>query len=129
MTSEIFIVGGLQVLNTRIADYNHDLREYQYRCQAIRDSYIQKTSTVKTTAGNIKNYENWYMILPNGGLKSVGKDEPNYKELYPTMPLKPPTPQHEQVNGGNIIISADSFKVFKKDFTKCFCFPVDSRVK
>lgn len=127
--SQIFIVDGLQVLNTQIADFNHDLREYQYKCQYIRDSYTFKTSTVTTSSGNVKQYGNWYMKHEDGRLTSVGKDEPNYEEEFPTKPLKPVTPPYEQADGGHIIIPADRFKPFKKDFKKCFCFPLETRVK
>ena len=114
----VFVVDGLETINTKLSKYNSDKQAWDQECLRIRNSFIRKVSRVKTTAGHIKEYPNWYHTLPDSSLQSVGKHEPNYSEYYPHAPIKPKIPECEE-NNGHLTIVVSEFKTHKSLFKKC----------
>lgn len=125
--NKIFIVDGLTEIEAIRSEYNFDLQVWQTVCYGIRSSYVQKTSRVKTNnAGKIKEYTYWYHKDAAGGLKLVGKEEPDYRALYPPKPKNPIVFNYEIVNDSHIILKSEDYEKNKDLFFECFVFPHSS---
>lgn len=123
----IFVVDGLKTIDSKLSKYIADKQVWDRECSDIDNSFKRKVSRVKTTAGHIKEYPNWYRTLPDNTLQSVGKHEPRYSEYYSHAPKKPKIPEFE-VNNGHLTMVLSEFKTHKSLFKKCICFPLDSQI-
>ena len=124
----IFVVGGCAEIRREQMEYVSKKQLWDYECQNIRDSFMHKTSRVKSgKAGNIKEYENWYRTGSDGYLKIVGKTEPVYEDYFSKEPKKPVIPDHEE-EGNHLIMKMKNFDNFKTLFKKCRCFPMESLI-
>lgn len=129
MSDKIFIVDGIREINAIKWEYSRDLSDWQTTCWNIKNSYVQKTSRVKVNqAGDTKKYMNWYQQI-GSGLKSVGKEEPNYESLYPLKPADPISFQFDSINNTHILLTRSDYEIHQDVFRECFAFPFSELIK
>lgn len=125
--SDVFVVDGYYEISNARSEFSIEKRVWESECWAIRNSFVKKTSTVKTSKnGNKKEYTYWYKVKTGGGLQMVGKDEPNYQDLYPPAPTDPIEFKFEVINRSHIILNLEDYEKNKDLFMECFVFPYSS---
>ena len=126
MTEQLFIVDGMEIINSEISDYHYKIQVWEDRCNGILYSFNTKTSRVSTNKSkdNFKEYTYWYQQLSGGGLKSCGKERPDIESMYPPKPEYPIKFGYKVINLKHIIILEADYKnnaeVFGLD---CYIFP------
>lgn len=131
MTGDLFIVDGVEYINKEISYYQLLINEWEHQCSSILASFITKTSTVATNQSkdNFKDYTYWYQQLPDGGLKSFGKERPDIESMYPPKPKHPIRFEYQAIDHKHIIISKDDYEnnceLFGLD---CFVFPYSALI-
>ena len=129
-SNNIFIVDGVHEVTEKEYLYEYNKSDWENKCRNIDYSFVEKTSTVTTSAGNTKKYKNWYLRLTDGRLNIIGKDKPDFTTYYPDEPVKPYIPDLEPIkNGSHLVMPLELFKEHKDLFKKCFCFPMQGRIK
>ena len=129
---DIFIVNGKEIINRKTSYYQLLIREWESKCSSILDSFTTKTSTVATNQSkdNFKEYTYWYQKLPDGGLRSCGKERPDIESMYPPKPEHPIQFGYQVINHKHVVISKGDYEnnceLFGLD---CFIFPYSARLE
>lgn len=120
--TEIIVIDVHQVIASLEESYTMQHTIWGNECASIRAGFHKKTSRSKK---NGKEHEstNWYMDTPAGGLKSVGKEEPDYTKYYPSEP-KPSISFKFQRYGDHILLEEKDYQENWKLFKDCLAFPL-----
>ena len=119
----IIVINGHEVLAGLDESYKWKLEEWKGKCASVRAGFKQKTSRSKKN-GKVYESTNWYEEQPGGGLKSVGKEEPDYTKYYPPEP-KPPILFKYREYDGHVLLEEKDFTVILALFKDCLVFRLD----
>lgn len=121
--TQIIVIDGNHILARLDSEYERKYSEWQLLCSAVRAGFKKKTSR---TIKNGKEYEstNWYMEQPGGGLKSVGKEEPDYRKYYPPKP-KPACSFGFQRYDEHVLLEKKDYEANLKLFKEYLAFPLE----
>jgi hypothetical protein len=119
----IVVINGYKVIHMLEEQYIQESVAWKVKCAAVRAGFKQKTSK---TIKNSKGYEStsWYMVKPDGGLKSVGKEEPDYSKYYPPEP-KPAYSFKFQRYQDHIVLEEKDYLANQKLFEDCLVFALE----
>jgi hypothetical protein len=119
----IIVIDGSRNLAKLDSEYERKHSEWHILCSSVRAGFKKKTSR---TIKNGKEYEstNWYMEQPGGGLKSVGKEEPDYSKYYP------PESKHAyslkfQEYEGHVLLEEKDYMANQALFRDCLAFRLE----
>lgn len=120
----IIVIDGSRILRSLDLEYQRKCSEWHAQCQAVHARYKKKTSR---TVKNGKEYEstNWYVENGNGGLKSVGKVEPDYKKYYPPEPKRSFSFSFREY-AGDVLIEQKDYNSNQAIFRNCLAFPIEA---
>lgn len=119
----IIVIDGSRILAKLDSDYERKHSEWHLLCSAVRAGFKKKTSrTIKN--GKEYEYTNWYMEQPGGGLKSVGKEEPDYSKYYPSEP-KPLIMFKFQEYWGHVLLEEKDYIANQTLFRDCLVFKLE----
>jgi hypothetical protein len=86
---------------------------------------IEGGHTSRTTkGGKVFEYTNWYEENGTGGLKSVGKEEPDYKKYYPPAPKAGYSFPYKEY-GRHVLLAEKDYNANQAVFRTCLAFPLD----
>jgi hypothetical protein len=119
----IIVIGGSRILANLDSNYQRAYSEWHAQCLAVHARFKKKTSR---TVKNGKEYEstNWYEENGNGGLKSVGKEEPDYKKYYPPEPKRRYSFPFRGYDGHALLEEKD-YNANQVLFLDCLAFPLE----
>ena len=112
MSEQLFIVDGLDIINSEIRGHNLSLQLWVDQCHAIEDSFFTKTSRVATNKDktNVKEYTYRYRTKSDFGIESCGKEKPDIESYFPPKPVHPIQFEYQDINGRHILISSDDLE-------------------
>jgi hypothetical protein len=119
----IIVINGQEVLAGLDESYKWKLEEWKGKCASVRAGFKQKTSRSKKN-GKVYESTNWYEEQPGGGLKSVGKEEPEYSKYYPPEP-KPPISFNYREYEGHVLLEEKDYTANQKLFKDCLAFNLE----
>jgi len=120
--NKIIIVGGAPVLASLNREYNWKYGEWKNQCASVHARFKKKTSRSQKN-GKEYEYTNWYEETA-AGLKSVGKEEPDYSEYYPPEPKPAVTFKAAEYNG-HLILEHKDYEANSKLFKDCLIFSLE----
>lgn len=125
MIAPVIIIGGIRVIEYLDSEYVRKHGQWECECAAVHTEFKQKTSR---TRKNGKEYEStsWYRINPDGSLKSIGKEAPDFKKYYPPEPKPPYSFEAFKTRDGHIIIEQKDYQENQNLFEDCLVFSLPS---
>lgn len=118
----IIIIRGAPILASANREYEWEHRQWEAECSGVRARFHKKTSRCKK-GGKEYEYTNWYQET-GSGLKSVGKEEPNYAGFYPPEP-KPPYSFKAVEYDGHLMLEKKDYEGNLKLFKDCLVFELE----
>jgi hypothetical protein len=120
----IIVIDGGRILANLDSEYQRKCSEWHGLCQAVHARFKKKTSRT-TKGGKVFEYTNWYEENGNGGLKSVGKEEPDYKKYYPPDPKRSFSFSFREY-GGDVLLEEKDYNANQSLFRNCLAFPIEA---
>jgi len=122
----ILVIDGSRILAELNHQYERNRYEWEIQCSAVKARFKQKTSRT-TKNGKVYESTNWYEEQPGGGLKSVGKEEPDYSKYYSPEP-KPVYSFGFNEYDGHVILEEKDYKANQALFRDCLAFRLEECV-
>ncbi|HMB46285.1 MAG TPA: hypothetical protein VKL21_10725 [Candidatus Methanoperedens sp.] len=120
----IIVIDGIRILSDLESEYERKHSEWKIQCSAVHARFKKKTSRTKKK-GKEYEYTIWYEEQPGDGLKSIGKEEPDYSKYYPPEP-KPSGfiefQEYVQEYEGHLLLTERYYQNYKTIFKDCLVF-------